>query len=714
MGMQNKRKLGVALSVAALAVAGTWAAVGLSGPAGAAVATGQVTAGGSTGPGGTWGPAQPVAGLSALPHTLGATRISAVSCATPGNCAAIGAYDQAVGSGGVSAEPFIVSEADGTWGDAQPVSGVASLGTGSAVLADVSCGAPSDCAAIGWYTGTGGLVHGFVVTETSGGWGKATAIDDSVLGDGMETRLTSLSCPAAGECAAVGFYNSQIQTPEGYENPGPDHAFVIDESAGTGGAPQWGAPQPVPGLASLQPAGDQSGLQSVSCAAAGYCTAVGDYNDAQGFAPYLVTEVRGTWGNATPVPGFSALASPGNQVNGGLDSISCPEATVCTAVGTYGVQGGGSALDVFTVDEADGNWGQAQELSTPGPLNQDYVTPQPFLSCASAGNCAITSTFTKYPSGDPEVFATSESGDGNWGNDQPISGIPAGDISAASTVSCAPGGDCTVVGSYASPYEGGRPSETHLFTATGTPGGSFGSARPLLSFNSPGFLSTVADCPQAGYCTLAVNPWAGVPELVTEATAATVTLKATRPAVTFGAEQAETLTATVASPAGGTPTGTVTVTHGTTPVCTIKLANRTGRCTLTADRLPGGTDKLTATYSGDASYLRASSTATVTVDKARTSTRLTLAKTTITYGHENAEKLTVSVSHVGSVYATGKVTIKAGRVTICTITLSRGGGSCTLSAKRLNPGTYRLAASYPGNSNYLSSNSSLETLRVAR
>ena len=61
---------------------------------------------------------------------------------------------------------------------------------------------------------------------------------------------------------------------------------------------------------------------------------------------------------------------------------------------------------------------------------------------------------------------------------------------------------------------------------------------------------------------------------------------------------------------------------------------------------------------------------------ARTSTRLTLAKTTITYGHENAEKFTVSVSGTtGNVLATGKVTVKVGRTTLCTITLSRGSGA---------------------------------------
>lgn len=66
-------------------------------------------------------------------------------------------------------------------------------------------------------------------------------------------------------------------------------------------------------------------------------------------------------------------------------------------------------------------------------------------------------------------------------------------------------------------------------------------------------------------------------------------------------------------------------------------------------------------------------------------TGLTLAKTAITYGHETAEKLTVSVSHAGSVYATGKVEVKSGSTVVCTITLNNGTGSCTLTARRLSP-----------------------------
>ena len=175
---------------------------------------------------------------------------------------------------------------------------------------------------------------------------------------------------------------------------------------------------------------------------------------------------------------------------------------------------------------------------------------------------------------------------------------------------------------------------------------------------------------------------------------------------------------------GGTPTGTVTVTgpSGRT-LCTITLADGTGSCVLATPGFTGtippntssynGAYQLTATYSGDGNYVAASGTATVTVARAKTTTTLSLSKSPVTYRHENQERLTVSVSHVGSVYPTGSVTVMAGRTTLCAIRLTKGTGSCTLIASKLKAGTYHLWASYPGNSDYLKSTSSSKTLKVA-
>ena len=78
------------------------------------------------------------------------------------------------------------------------------------------------------------------------------------------------------------------------------------------------------------------------------------------------------------------------------------------------------------------------------------------------------------------------------------------------------------------------------------------------------------------------------------------------------------------------------------------------------------------------------------------------------------EKLTASVSHVGSGYATGKVEVKSGASIVCTISLSKGVGSCTLTAKRLIPlpHGYHLVAVYLGNGNYLPSASAAKALTV--
>jgi hypothetical protein len=103
----------------------------------------------------------------------------------------------------------------------------------------------------------------------------------------------------------------------------------------------------------------------------------------------------------------------------------------------------------------------------------------------------------------------------------------------------------------------------------------------------------------------------GIPLVLTEGTTSAVTLQASG-ATRYGREQGEVLTATVTSAAGGTPTGTVAVTDGTTPVCTIKLADG-DTCSPSATALPAGTDTLTATYSGDATYVPATETATLTV-----------------------------------------------------------------------------------------------------
>jgi hypothetical protein len=87
--------------------------------------------------------------------------------------------------------------------------------------------------------------------------------------------------------------------------------------------------------------------------------------------------------------------------------------------------------------------------------------------------------------------------------------------------------------------------------------------------------------------------------------------------------------------------------------------------------------------------------------------------TTVTLGHEQAEKIAVHVTGPGTPSA--KVTVKAGSTTVCTITLGASGvGTCVLTASQLAAGSYQLVARYPGSFGLASSSSKPVPLTVVK
>jgi len=576
--MRVKTRLAAALSVAVVAGAASWAATGLTGPAGAATGTS----------GGAWGPIQPVPGLAALttPATSGSGDIKAITCTTPGNCVAVGYLVS--GSGSASTDvPLVMTETSGTWGSPQQIDGTAGLGSETAAgLTKISCADAGDCTATGVYNGSNLRGDAFYATETAGAWSTAAVVSMAGQPAGTNSVITGVSCPpsAPGYCAIVGYYSTVATSTTVVP-------FVLGQAAGT-----WdSSPQPVPGLASLSPTGNAE-LTSVSCAGQGECTAGGGIAGQ----PFVVSEIPGTpgtWGNALAVTGLA----------GAIMAISCPDASDCAAAGYY--NDASKRIQAFTADEQKGTWGPSASLANSTLLDVDSEVQ---LGCSAPGNCVLADTapIIAGSSAYSGAVADSETSSGRWGSLSPIAGFPdaASDDSSVSGVSCAPGGECTIVGDYLS---GKFPDSDQGFTVT-TSGGGLGSEQPVLPATVAEPLNTALSCPQTGFCTLAYS-LNGAPDLVTEATGATVTLKASAAQATYGSEQAETLTATVSGADGGTPAGTVAVTDGATPVCTITLAGGQGTCSLSATAIPAGTDTLTATYSGNAAYVAATSTATVTV-----------------------------------------------------------------------------------------------------
>ena len=104
----------------------------------------------------------------------------------------------------------------------------------------------------------------------------------------------------------------------------------------------------------------------------------------------------------------------------------------------------------------------------------------------------------------------------------------------------------------------------------------------------------------------------------------------------------------------------------------------------------------------------------IVTQSARTATSLTLSAARVKVGHEQAEHLSVKVTPRGGGTPTGKITVKAGSATVCTITLAKAKGTCTLKASQLRRGTYHLTATYHGSQTHAASTSGKKTLTVTK
>jgi hypothetical protein len=163
-------------------------------------------------------------------------------------------------------------------------------------------------------------------------------------------------------------------------------------------------------------------------------------------------------------------------------------------------------------------------------------------------------------------------------------------------------------------------------------------------------------------------------------------------------------------PVGGTPTGDVTVTvEGGTESCTATLENGVGSCSIALNN--AGKQTLIATYHGDVNHKSSSSTDPHAVNKADTTTVITLNTPNSSAVGQAAEVgFTVAANEPGSGTPTGDVTITVeGGTGSCTATLENGVGSCSIVFN--NAGEQTLIATYKGDMNFNTS-STIKTQSV--
>src|SRR5579863_2054691 len=148
-----------------------------------------------------------------------------------------------------------VANADPYWTSAIELPGLATLNQTAAVPGPIVCTSAGNCVSGGGYTGSSQDVQAFLSQEINGVWSSAVEIG-AALNLGGYGAVTSISCPAAGSCTAVGDYTDASST---------GHAFVVSQTNGT-----WGFPAELPDFTTLS-AQDASAISQVSCTSATAC-----------------------------------------------------------------------------------------------------------------------------------------------------------------------------------------------------------------------------------------------------------------------------------------------------------------------------------------------------------------------------------------------------------------------------------------------------------
>jgi hypothetical protein len=187
-------------------------------------------------------------------------------------------------------------------------------------------------------------------------------------------------------------------------------------------------------------------------------------------------------------------------------------------------------------------------------------------------------------------------------------------------------------------------------------------------------------------------------------TSTTVTITKSTPAMTItpaSSSVAVDAPMSVAIAVGGTapvPTGSITLSAGNYASGHRALSNGAATITIPANSLSVGTDTLNVSYTGDANYLAAIDSATVTVSKSTPSLTVTPASSSVAAGAPLGVAILVSGS---GPMPTGNISVSAGSYTSAPTALSRGRSSIVIPANTLLVGTNTLKVTYAGDSNYV-------------
>ena len=306
-----------------------------------------------------WTPA-PIAtpGSASLPDLTG------ISCATGTSCTAVGSDTDAAGG----SVPLVLTDTGSGWTPATTPS--LSVPDPSSSLTAVSCAAPGSCMAVG--TDAAGVL---TLRSLAGRFSPQTAPNPGNGSDASNTMPApaSVACPARRTCLMAGSYTNAAGNDEGF----------VERWNGT----SWALPH-TPG----QGSDTATTLDAVSCPSVRHCIASGSRADSVG-EPMgsTISAMTEQWSGlawtyqahqpASPAQG--AGQSPDNELTG----LSCSSSHRCTAVG-YATTGGSCGRCGNLAERFNGRAWALQRPSQAGTNSGNLQS----VACPSATRCVAVGT----------------------------------------------------------------------------------------------------------------------------------------------------------------------------------------------------------------------------------------------------------------------------------------------------------------------------------
>ncbi len=344
-----------------------------------------------------------------------------LACPSASRCVDVGSYIDTSGS----SQGLLLTRSGSSWTAAEaPVP--ANAGARPFAFVDaLACPSASRCVAVGGYIDTSGSSQGLLLTRSGSSWRAAEAPVPANAGARPSAFVNAVACPSASVCVAVGSY---------IDTSGDRQGLLLTRS----GSSWTAAEAPLP----ANNGGPNAQLIFLACPSVSKCVAVGYYTDTSGNGQVLLLTKSGSSWTAIegPLPANADIA-----MGGTVDSLTCPSASKCVAVGYFVDTSGGPQGLLLT--RSGSSW-TATEAPLPANASASPGAELESVTCRSASRCVAAGGYTD-TSGQGQVLILTRSGSSWTATDVPPPANGGNGLSPyPDSLACPSVSKCVAAGAY--------------------------------------------------------------------------------------------------------------------------------------------------------------------------------------------------------------------------------------------------------------------------